>query len=46
MKVKEIPVVIIALGTKGLVKGSEELKIGGRAETNHTTALLISARIL
>ena len=29
-----IPIVIDALGAKGLVRGLEELEIGGRAETS------------
>ena len=46
-KVTVIPIIIGALGTipKTLVKGLEELKIGGWAETIKTTALLESARI-
>ena len=48
MKVTVIPILIGALRTipKGLVKCSEELEIGGCAETIQTTALLRSARIL
>ena len=48
MKVTVVPMVIAALGTipKGLERELKELKIGGRAETTHTTALLRSARIL
>ena len=48
MKVTVITIVIAALVTfpKVLVKGIEELEIGGRAETIQTTALLRSARIL
>ena len=48
MKVAMITIVFSALGTihKGSVKGQEELKIGGRAETIQTIALLKSARIL
>ena len=42
MKVTVIPIVVVALRTirKDLVKGLEELKIRGRAETIQTTALL------
>ena len=42
MKVTIIPIVIGAFGTvtKRLVKGLEDLKIGGRVETIQTTALL------
>ena len=46
MKVTMIPIVIGAFGTKGLLKGLEELKIVGRKETIQTTALLGTARIL
>ena len=48
MKVRVIPVVIGAIGTipKGLVRGLEELEIGGQAETIQTTVLLRSVRIL
>ena len=48
MKVTIVPVVIGALGTitKGLLKGLEDLEIGGRVETIQTTALLRTARIL
>ena len=43
-----ISIVIGALGTihKGLVKGLEELEMGGRTETIQIIALLRSARIL
>ena len=42
MKVTIVPIVIGALGTitKGLLKGLEDLEIGGRVETIQTTALL------
>ena len=42
LKVKIVPVVIGALGTKtkGLSKGLEDLEVGGRIETIQTTALL------
>ena len=48
MKVTIIPIVIGAFGTvtKGLLKGLEELEVGGRVETIQTTALLKTARIL
>ena len=48
MQVTIIPIVIGAFGTvtKGLLKGLEDLEIGGRVETIQTTALLRTARIL
>ena len=48
MKVTIVPIVISALGTitKGLLKGLEDLEIGGRVETIQTKALLRTARIL
>ena len=48
MKVTIIPIVIGALGTitKGLLKGLEDLEVGGQVETIQTTALLRTARIL
>ena len=48
MKVTIVPIVIGALGpiTKGLLKGLEDLEIGGRVETIQTTILLRTARIL
>ena len=48
MKVTIVPIVIGALSTvtKGLLKGLEDLEIGGRVETIQTTALLRRARIL
>ena len=48
MKVKIIPIVIGAFGTvtKWLLKGLEDLEVGGRVETIQTTALLKTARIL
>ena len=48
MKVTIIPIVIGAFGTvtKGLLKGLEDLEVGGREETIQTTALLRTARIL
>ena len=48
MKVTITPIVIGAFGTvtKGLLKGVEDLEVGGRVETIQTTALLKMARIL
>ena len=48
MQVKIITIVIGAFGTvtKGLLKGQEDLEVGGRVETIKTTALLKTARIL
>ena len=48
MKVTTIPIVIGAFGTvtKGLLKGLEDLEVGGRMETIQTTASLRTARIL
>ena len=48
MKVTIMPIAIGALGTitKGLLKGLEDLEVGGRVETTQTTALLRTARIL
>ena len=48
MQVTVIPIVIGAFATvtKGLLKGLEDLKVGGRVETMQTTALLRMARIL
>ena len=48
MQVTIIPIVIGAFGTvtKGLLKGLEDLELGGRVETIQTTALLRTARIL
>ena len=48
MKETILPIVIGALGTitKGLIKGLEDLEVGGRVETIQTTALLRMARIL
>ena len=42
-----IPIVIAAFGTvtKGLLKGLEDLEVGGRVETIQTKALLKTARI-
>ena len=48
MKVTIIPIVIGAFGTatKGLLKGLEDLEVGGRVETIQASALLKTARIL
>ena len=48
MKVTIVSIVIGALGTitKWLLKGLENLEVGGRVETIQTTALLRTARIL
>ena len=48
MQVEIIPIVIGAFGTvtKGLLKGLEDLEVGGRVETIQTTALLRTVRIL
>ena len=48
MKVTIIPIVIAALATvtQGLLKGLEDLEVGGRVETIQTTTLLRTARIL
>ena len=48
MKVTIVPIVIGVLGTvtKGLLKGLEDLEIGGWVETIQMTALLKTARIL
>ena len=48
MIVTIVPIVIGASGTvtKGLLKGLEDLEVGGRVETNQTTASLRTARIL
>ena len=48
MQVIIIPIVIGAFGTvtKGLLKGLEDLEVGGRVETIQTTALLRTVRIL
>ena len=47
MKVTIVPIVIGAFGavTKGLLKGLEDLEVGGRVGTIQTTALLRTARI-
>ena len=48
MKVTIIPIVIGAFGavTIGLLKGLEDLEVGGRVETIQTITLLRTARIL
>ena len=48
MKVTIVSIVIGALGTitKGLLKGLEDLEIGGRTETIQTKALLRTDKIL
>ena len=48
MKVTITPIVIGTFGTviKGLLKGLEDLEVVGPVETNQTTALLRTARIL
>ena len=47
MQLTIIPIVIGAFGTvtKGLLKGLEDLEVGGRVETFQTTTLLRTARI-
>ena len=48
MKVTIILIVIGSFGTvtKGLLKGLEDLEVGGQMETVQTTALLRTVRIL
>ena len=48
MKATIVPIVIGAFRkiTKGLLKGQEDLEVGGRVETIQMTALLRMARIL
>ena len=48
MKVTIIQIVIGAFGTvtKGLLKGLEDLEVGGPVETIQTTAILRTTRIL
>ena len=48
MQVIIIPIVVGAFGTvtKGLLKGLEDLEVGGRVETIQTTTLLRTARTL
>ncbi len=47
-KLTIVPLVIGAFGTitKGLLKGLEDLEVGGRVETIQMTALLRTVRIL
>ena len=47
MQVTIIPIIMGAFGTvtKGLLKGLDDLEVGGRVETIQTTALLRTARI-
>ena len=47
MKGTIVPIVIDAFGTvtKGLLRGLDDLEVGGREETIQTTALLKTARI-
>ena len=47
-RVTIVPIVIGVLGTvtKGLLKGLEDLEVGGRVETIQMTVLLRTARIL
>ena len=48
MKVTIVPIVSAAFGTitKGLIKGRENLDVGGRMETIQTTALLKTVGIV
>ena len=48
MKVTIVPILTGAFGTitKGLLKGLEDLEVGGRVETIQMTALLRTARKL
>ena len=48
MKVMIVPIVIGAFGTitKGLLKGLEDLEVGGQVESIQMTALLRTTRIL
>ena len=48
MKVTIVLIMIDAIGTitKGLLKGLEDLEVGGRVETIQTTAFLTTVRIL
>ena len=46
-----VTIILIVIGafgkvTKGLLKGLENMEVGGRVETIQTTALLRTARIL
>ena len=48
MKVTVVPIVIADFGTviKGLLKGMEDLEVGGRVKAIQTNTLLRTARIL
>ena len=48
MKVTIVPIVTDAFGTvtEGLIRGLEDLEIGGQEETVQTTILLRTARIV
>ena len=46
MKVTIIPIGAFGTVTKEILKGLEDLEVGGRVETIQTTALLRTARIL
>ena len=48
IRVTTVPIITGALSTitKGILKGLEDLEVGGRVETIQTTALLRTARIL
>ena len=48
MQVTIMPIVFGVFGTvtKGLLKGLEDLEVGGRVETIQTTTLLRTAKIL
>ena len=48
MKVTIVPIVIGSFGTvtKGLLKGLEDMEVGGREETTQTATLLRTDRIL
>ena len=48
MKVTIMPIMIGAFSTviKGLLKGLEDMEVGGRVDTIQTTVLLRTARIL
>ena len=46
VQVTIIPIGAFGTVTKGLLKGLEDLEVGGRVETIQTTALLRTARIL
>ena len=48
MKVTIVPIVVDGFSTitKGLLKGMEDLEVGGRVETIQMTALLRTSRIM